>query len=88
MILAGSSVDGAGHLVGYGNYVVIQHPGGLVTLYGHLDRILVARGQQVVAGQPVGQEGSTGWSTGPHLHFEVRRDGQVVDPLQYLDAAR
>ena len=88
VILAGSSVDGAGHLVGYGNYVVLQHPGGLVTLYAHLDRILVARSQQVVAGQPIGQEGSTGWSTGPHLHLEVRRDGQVVDPLQYLGGAR
>lgn len=69
---------------GYGNYVMLAHPGGVVTLYGHLNRILVSYGDHVIQGQPVGLEGSTGYSTGPHLHFEVRVDGAPVDPLPFL----
>jgi len=69
---------------GYGNFVVIGHAGGLDTLYGHLMQILVNQGQTVAKGQPVGLEGSTGNSTGPHLHFEVRQGGRPVDPLPYL----
>ncbi len=69
---------------GYGNYAVIEHQGGLTTLYGHLSRSLVKAGDQVTQGQPVGLEGSTGNSTGPHLHFELRIDGKPVDPLPYL----
>lgn len=69
---------------GYGNYVVISHGGGLDTLYGHLDSILVRQGQTVTHGQPIGAEGSTGNSTGAHLHFEVRKGGQPVDPAPYL----
>jgi murein DD-endopeptidase MepM/ murein hydrolase activator NlpD len=69
---------------GYGNYVVIAHAGGLDTLYGHLDSFLVRQGQAVTAGQPIGTEGSTGNSTGAHLHFEVRKGGQPVDPSPYL----
>jgi murein DD-endopeptidase MepM/ murein hydrolase activator NlpD len=69
---------------GYGNYIVLEHSGGLATLYGHLSKALVKPGDQVVQGQPIGQEGSTGNSTGPHLHFELRISGKPVDPAPYL----
>jgi murein DD-endopeptidase MepM/ murein hydrolase activator NlpD len=69
---------------GYGNFVVIAHPGGLDTLYGHLSTALVSVGQAVTQGQPVGLEGSTGNSTGPHLHFELRINQKPVDPTPYL----
>jgi murein DD-endopeptidase MepM/ murein hydrolase activator NlpD len=81
VLLAASSLDARGHLVGYGNYVVIAHPGNVVTLYGHLDRLLVTAGQVVGQGQVIGLEGSTGWSTGPHVHFEVRQGRELLDPL-------
>lgn len=76
--LVGSSTTG------YGNYVVIAHSGGLDTLYGHLSAALVKVGQTVVQGQPVGLEGSTGNSTGAHLHFELRVNQRPVDPTLYL----
>jgi len=69
---------------GYGNYVVIAHAGGLDTLYGHLSAALVKVGQTVTQGQPVGLEGSTGNSTGPHLHFELRINQRPIDPTPYL----
>jgi len=69
---------------GYGNYVILAHGGGLETLYAHLQRSTVALGQKVTAGALIGYEGSTGFSTGPHLHFEVRLDGAVVDPALYI----
>jgi len=69
---------------GYGNYVVIAHAGGFDTLYGHLSSILVRAGQRVTQGTPVGLEGSTGNSTGPHLHFELRVGQKPVDPAPYL----
>jgi len=69
---------------GYGNYLVVQHQGGLTTLYGHLSRTLVHVGDQVMQGQPIGLEGTTGNSTGPHLHFELRIDNKPVDPALYL----
>jgi len=69
---------------GYGNYVVIAHAGGFDTLYGHLSAALVKPGQTVTQGTPVGLEGSTGNSTGPHLHFELRIDNKPVDPTPYL----
>jgi murein DD-endopeptidase MepM/ murein hydrolase activator NlpD len=84
VIFAGQSRDAAGHLVGYGNYVMVEHGGGVVTLYGHLDQIAVAVGDAVQQGQVIGLEGSTGWSTGPHVHFEVRLNGMAVDPAAYL----
>jgi murein DD-endopeptidase MepM/ murein hydrolase activator NlpD len=84
VLLAAASVDGAGHLVGYGNYVVIAHPDGFVTLYGHLDSVAVKAGQVVHQGEIVGLEGSTGWSTGPHVHFEIRHGGEFLDPAPYL----
>jgi murein DD-endopeptidase MepM/ murein hydrolase activator NlpD len=69
---------------GYGNYVVIAHSGGLDTLYGHLSAALVKVGQRVAQGQAVGLEGSTGNSTGPHVHFELRINNKPVDPTPYL----
>jgi murein DD-endopeptidase MepM/ murein hydrolase activator NlpD len=69
---------------GYGNYVVIAHSGGLDTLYGHLSTALVKQGQRVTQGQPVGLEGSTGNSTGPHLHFELRINQKPINPAPYL----
>jgi len=70
--------------VGYGNYVVIGHGGGIMTLYGHLLETDVVVGQAVVRGQRIGLEGSTGWSTGPHVHFELRVNDAVIDPMPYL----
>jgi murein DD-endopeptidase MepM/ murein hydrolase activator NlpD len=69
---------------GYGNYVVIAHTGGLDTLYGHLSTALVKVGQAVTQGQPVGLEGSSGNSTGAHVHFELRINQTPVDPTPYL----
>jgi murein DD-endopeptidase MepM/ murein hydrolase activator NlpD len=69
---------------GYGNLVVIEHEKELVTYYGHLDKIKVSRGQQVAAGEEIGTVGKTGRTTGPHLHFEVRRGGTAYDPEEYL----
>lgn len=69
---------------GYGNYVVIAHSGGLDTLYGHLSTALVKVGQSVTQGQAIGMEGSTGNSTGAHLHFELRINQKPVDPAPYL----
>jgi len=70
--------------VGYGNYVIVAHGGGVLTLYAHLLDTAVTPGARVTRGQVIGREGSSGYSTGPHLHFEVRVNGQVTDPLRYL----
>jgi len=74
----------AGPYGGYGNTVIIDHAGGMSTLYAHLSSFAVVYGDQVSAGQTMGCVGSTGLSTGPHLHFEVRIDGKPVDPAPYL----
>ena len=70
---------------GYGNYLVIRHPNGLETVYAHLSRFLVERDEFVRAGQPIGLVGSTGRSTGPHLHFETRFMGLVINPNRLID---
>jgi len=69
---------------GYGNCIIVDHGGGLATLYGHCSRLAVTNGQRVTNGQVIGYVGSTGMSTGPHLHFEVRKDGRPVNPKPYL----
>lgn len=72
----------AGWYGGYGKLVVLDHGQGLSTLYGHLSTILVRPGQRITRNQVVGRVGSTGYSTGPHLHYEVRQNGRPVDPLR------
>lgn len=76
----------AGFSGGYGNMVEIDHGFGLSTRYGHMSRILVSEGDTVEPGQILGLSGSTGRSTGPHLHYEVRRNGAPVDPMRFLNA--
>lgn len=77
-------VSFVGERSGYGKLVEITHGNGLVTRYGHLSAYLVKKGQIVGTGTPIAKVGSTGRSTGPHLHFEVRRDDVAVDPARYL----
>ncbi|HWG07260.1 MAG TPA: M23 family metallopeptidase [Beijerinckiaceae bacterium] len=71
---------------GYGNLVEIDHGNGLATRYGHLSAFAVSEGETVAAGQEIGRIGTTGRSTGPHLHYEVRIDGEPVDPMRFLKA--
>jgi murein DD-endopeptidase MepM/ murein hydrolase activator NlpD len=75
-----------GWVSGYGNYIAIDHGGGISTGYGHLSQFFVSVGQEVQRGQAIGASGNTGRSTGPHLIFEVRRNGTPVDPNPYLGA--
>ena len=72
---------------GYGYYVILRHPNGLETVYGHLNRFLVKPNQSVKAGQPIALGGSTGRSTGPHLHFETRFMGYAINPNAIFDFA-
>lgn len=74
----------AGSYGGYGNAVVIDHGGGLATLYAHQSKVAVSVGQTVSTGQVIGYVGCTGYCTGPHLHFETRENGVPVDPMKYL----
>ncbi len=74
------SVSFAGKRKGYGNLVVVDHRNSVQTYYGHLGKIFVEQGNNVVAGQAVGWSGMTGRSTGPHVHFEVRKKNSPVDP--------
>ncbi|MGD0723999.1 MAG: M23 family metallopeptidase [Spirochaetia bacterium] len=68
----------------YGNYVILKHTGSYQTLYGHLARYLVSRGQKIRQGQEIGELGTTGYSTGPHLHFSIFHNGEAVDPMRFL----
>ncbi len=83
-----SALDGvvvyAGWLGSYGNCVMVQHGDGITTVYGHGQKVLTERGKEVKQGEPIMEVGSTGNSTGPHCHFEVRIDGKTTDPLQFV----
>ena len=68
----------------YGNTVIVDNGHGVTTLYGHASKLGVKQGQPIKRGEYIGNVGSTGWSTGPHLHFEVRKDGKPIDPTPYL----
>ena len=76
----------AGWQGGYGKMIEIDHGNGLATRYGHLSSIDVEVGNTVRSGQVIGKVGTTGRSTGPHLHYETRIDGEAVDPLRFLRA--
>ena len=80
----GGRVISSGWMGGYGKVVIIAHPNGFRTLYGHLSRIYVRSGQKVCAGKLIGRVGSTGWSTGPHLHFTLWHNGRLVNPMKVL----
>jgi septal ring factor EnvC (AmiA/AmiB activator) len=88
MAVAAGIVTEAGEHNGYGNLVEIDHGNGYVTRYGHNERVLVKVGERVRKGQAISLIGSTGRSTGPHVHFEVLLNGNVVNPEQYIEAAR
>lgn len=81
---AAGTVTSAGWNNAYGWYVVINHGGGMTSLYGHHSKLLVSAGQHVNAGDPIGKVGSTGFSTGPHSHFEVLQNGQTVNPMSFF----
>ena len=80
----GGTVIYAGMSGSYGNHIKIRHNNGFVTLYAHLSSIGVKYGEQVFQGQEIGKVGSTGRSTGPHLHFEIIKNGVQVNPEAYL----
>jgi len=81
---AKGTVQFAGEKNGFGNCIILRHGNGFTTLYGHLSKILVTTGQQIEIGQQIGLIGSTGRSTGPHLHYEIQRNGQKIDPASFL----
>lgn len=78
------TVTYAGEMSGYGNYVVIDHGNGFETAYAHCSSISVSAGDTVLKGQVIAHVGSTGNSTGPHLHFEVKENGEFLNPLDYV----
>jgi murein DD-endopeptidase MepM/ murein hydrolase activator NlpD len=86
--VASGKVVFSGSFNGYGKFITIQHPNGYTTHYGHCDKLQVEIGQYVSAGEVIGLVGSTGLSTGPHLHFEIRKNGKALDPENYLPELR
>ncbi|MDH5544928.1 MAG: M23 family metallopeptidase [Gammaproteobacteria bacterium] len=86
--VAAGVVTWSGKRYGYGNLVEINHGNGYVTRYGHCEKVLVKVGQMVKKGEEVAEMGSSGRSTGPHVHFEVIKNGRVVDPIRYVRASR
>ncbi len=86
--VASGIVTWVGEKSGYGKLVEVRHPDGYVTRYGHNSKILVTPGDLVIQGQPIALMGSSGRSTGPHVHFEIARNGKTVNPSKYLQAKR
>jgi murein DD-endopeptidase MepM/ murein hydrolase activator NlpD len=86
LVTANGTVTTAGWTGGYGKMVEVDHGNGFSTRYGHMSEIDVKVGQQVKLGQSLGKVGTTGRSTGPHLHYETRIDGEAVDPQRFLGA--
>ena len=84
----GGSVAAAGYDADYGLFVLLRHPSGYETMYGHMSRLVAAEGDEVQAGQVIGLSGNSGRSTAPHLHFEIRRDNKTVDPLNLVKEGR
>ncbi len=87
-VTAAGIVVSAGWNGGYGRMVEVRHASGFSTRYGHLSKILVKEGQELSAGDVVGKVGSSGRSTGPHLHYEVRRNGDALNPVRFLEAGK
>jgi murein DD-endopeptidase MepM/ murein hydrolase activator NlpD len=87
VVVAAETSTLGGQTIGYGRHVIIAHHNGLMSLYGHLDGYNVKPGDRVAQGQLIGVMGSTGMSTGPHVHFELRLNGTPVDPAPYLPPA-
>jgi murein DD-endopeptidase MepM/ murein hydrolase activator NlpD len=83
-VTADGKVVFTGRKSGYGNCIIVQHKNDFQTLYGHLSRINVDDGQQVKTGDVIGKVGSTGRTTGPHLHYEVRKNGKPINPVKFL----
>ena len=83
--MAKGTVAFAGPKGGYGNCIILKHGNGFETLYGHLSKILVRTGEQIEIGQQIGNIGSTGRSTGPHLHYEIHKYGQKINPQPFLN---
>jgi murein DD-endopeptidase MepM/ murein hydrolase activator NlpD len=84
----GGSVSAAGYDADYGLFVLLRHPSGYETMYGHMSRLVAAEGDGVQAGQVIGLSGNSGRSTAPHLHFEIRREMKSVDPLDLVKEGR
>jgi len=82
----GTIVEVGNMTIGYGHFVRIAHKGTISTLYAHMDQVVVKPGQNVERGQNLGTVGMTGWTTGPHLHFEVHQGEAAVNPLGYISA--
>ncbi len=82
--MAKGEVSFAGQRGGFGNCIILKHGNDYETLYGHLSKILVKPGQKIEIGQQIGNIGSTGRSTGPHLHYEIHKNGQKINPASYL----
>lgn len=85
-IASGTVVEVRHDIFGYGNHVRIAHDGTMSTLYAHLDEIEVSVGERVEQGQEIGTVGTTGWATGPHLHFEIMEGMSNVNPVSYVSA--
>lgn len=87
-VSGGGTVAQAGEDAEYGKFVLVDHPSGYQTMYGHLSRSVVRRGMRVEPGSVIGLSGNSGRSTAPHLHFEIRRAGQSIDPLTLVKEGR